>query len=453
MKILSRPEQGALRATTRRKVLWRVMPFLMLCYFVNYLDRSNISFAGPNGMNQSLGLTATAFGFASGIFFIGYILLEIPSNLALHRFGARKWMARILVSWGIVAALTAFVQNATMLYVLRFLLGIAEAGFTPGILLYLTYWFVQKDRAQAYALFLIGIPLSSVIGAPLASGLIEWGNNLIPGFDGWRLMILITGIPAVLLGILCFFYLTDRPAQAKWLTEAERALLAEDLAAEEGTYVQHKLRGVLLNGRVWLLGLGYFGLVFGLYAIGFFLPTIIQGFQKTFGVKYSVFEVGLLTAIPYGFAVIFTILWSMHSRRNNEIAWHVIVCALMGSAGILIAIWSPNTVISLAGISIAAMGLCAGIPLFFGLPTKFLTGVGAAAGLALINTIGNFGGFSGPFIFGWFRDLTGNTLVGLIVIAAFCVVSAIVAWRTRGWTTQAAQTELPMSRAGRGGVG
>ncbi|MET1086884.1 MAG: MFS transporter, partial [Arthrobacter sp.] len=429
-------DQGALRASTRRKVLWRIMPFLMLCYFVNYLDRSNIGFAGPNGMNESLGLTATAFGFASGIFFIGYILLEIPSNLALHRFGARKWMARILVSWGIVAALTAFVQDATMLYVLRFLLGVAEAGFTPGILLYLTYWFVQKDRAQAYAMFLIGIPLSSVIGAPLASGLIQWGNNLLFGLDGWRFMILITGIPAILLGVMCFYYLTDKPDQAKWLTEEERTLLVRDLADEEGTYVQHKLRGVLLNGKVWLLGLGYFGLVFGLYAIGFFLPTIIKGFQQTFGIKYSVIEIGMLTAIPYGFAVVFTIFWSMHSRRTNDIAGHVAVSALMGAAGILIAVWAPSSVVTLVGISIAAMGLCSGIPLSFGLPTKFLTGVGAAAGLALINTIGNLGGFGGPFIFGWFRDLTGTTSAGLYVIAGLCVISAILAWRTRRWTSE-----------------
>lgn len=427
--------QDQIRSSTRRKVLWRIMPFLMLCYFINYLDRSNIGFAGPNGMNESLGLTATAFGFASGIFFIGYILLEIPSNLALHRFGARTWMARILVSWGVVAALTAFVQDATMLYVLRFLLGVAEAGFTPGILLYLTYWFVQKDRAQAYALFLIGIPLSSVIGAPLASGLIQWGHNLLFGLEGWRFMIFITGVPAILLGIMCYFYLTDKPADAKWLSQDQRTLLIHDLAQEEGTYVQHKIRGVLLNGKVWLLGLGYFGLVYGLYAIGFFLPTIIKGFQETFGVKYTVFEIGMLTAIPYGFAVIFTILWSMHSRRTNDVAGHVAISALMGATGILIAIWAPSTVITLVGISIAAMGLCSGIPLSFGLPTKFLTGVGAAAGLALINTIGNLGGFGGPFIFGWLRDLTGNTNTGLYVIAGLCIMSAVLAWRTQRWST------------------
>jgi MFS transporter, ACS family, tartrate transporter len=438
-------DQGVLRARTRRKVLWRVLPFLMVCYFISYVDRSNISFAGPNGMNQSLGLTATTFGLASGIFFIGYILLEIPSNLALHRFGARKWIARILISWGLIASLTAFVQDPTQLYVLRVLLGVAEAGFTPGILLYLTYWFVQKDRAQAFALFLIGIPLSSVIGAPLATALIQWGHNVFFALEGWRFMILMTGLPAVVLGIMCFFYLTDRPSQAKWLTDEERNLLIHDLAAEEGTYVHHKLRAVLLNKKVWLLGLGYLGLLFGMYSISFFLPTIIKGFEQTFGTKYSVFEIGMLTAIPYGFGAVFTILWSMHSRRTNEIAGHAAISAMMGAIGVLVAVWASSPLVTLIGISIAAMGLCSGIPLYFGLPTKFLSGVGAAAGLALINMIGNAGGFGGPFIFGWLRDLTGTTSAGLYVIAGFFVLAAVVALRTRRWTTPVKAAEQPHS--------
>jgi sugar phosphate permease len=421
--------------------MWRIMPFLMVCYFISYLDRSNISFAGPNGMNESLGLTATTFGLASGIFFAGYLLLEIPSNLALHRFGARKWIARILLTWGLFASLTAFVQDATQLYVLRVLLGIAEAGFSPGILLYLTYWFVQKDRAQAFALFLIGIPLSSVIGAPLATALIQWGKEALFGLDGWRFMILVTGLPAIALGFLCYFYLTDRPSDAKWLTNEERALLVKDLAEEEGTYAQHKLPAVLLDRKVWLLGLGYLGLLFGLYAIGFFLPTIISAFQQTFGVKYSVFEIGLLTAIPYGFATIFTILWSMHSRRKNDVAGHVAISALMGAAGVLIAVAASSPVVTLIGISLTAMGVCSGIPLYFGLPTKFLSGVGAAAGLALINVIGNAGGFGGPFIFGWLRDLTHTTSAGMYVIAAFFVLCAFISLRSNRWASAQRMTE------------
>jgi ACS family tartrate transporter-like MFS transporter len=435
------------RIRTRRKVLWRIMPFLMVCYFISYLDRSNISFAGPNGMNETLGLTATTFGLASGVFFAGYLLLEIPSNLALHRFGARTWIARILLSWGLLASLTAFVQDATQLYVLRVLLGIAEAGFGPGILLYLTYWFVQKDRAQAFALFLIGIPLSSVIGAPLATALIQWGNGLFFGLEGWRFMILMTGLPAIALGVMCYLYLTDRPSQAKWLSDEERTLLVHDLAKEEGTYAQHKLREVLLNRKVWLLGLGYLGMLFGLYAISFFLPTIIAAFQQTFGVKYSIFEIGLLTGIPYGFATIFTILWSMHSRYKNEVAGHVAVSALMGAAGVIIAVWATSPVVTLAGISLTAMGVCSGIPLYFGLPTKFLTGVGAAAGLALINVIGNAGGFGGPFIFGWLRDLTGTTSAGMYVIAGFFVLCAVIALYSKRWTPQVQVLEATRAHA------
>lgn len=446
----SEVRDDAVRVRTRRKVLWRIMPFLMVCYFISYLDRSNISFAGPNGMNETLGLTATTFGLASGVFFAGYLLLEIPSNLALHRFGARKWIARILLSWGFFASLTAFVQDATQLYVLRVLLGIAEAGFGPGILLYLTYWFVQKDRAQAFALFLIGIPLSSVIGAPLASALIQWGDKLFLGLEGWRFMILMTGLPAIALGIMCYLYLTDRPSQAKWLTDEERTLLVRDLAEEEGTYAQHKLREVLLNRKVWLLGLGYLGMLFGLYAISFFLPTIISAFQQTFGVKYSIFEIGLLTGIPYGFATIFTILWSMHSRHKNEVAGHVAVSALMGAAGVIIAVWATSPVVTLAGISLTAMGVCSGIPLYFGLPTKFLTGVGAAAGLALINVIGNAGGFGGPFIFGWLRDLTHSTSAGMYVIAGFFVLCAVIALYSKRWTpqVQAAASEPAHAKIG-----
>jgi MFS transporter, ACS family, tartrate transporter len=253
------------------------------------------------------------------------------------------------------------------------------------------------------------------------------------GLDGWRFMILFTGIPAVFLGIMCFYYLTDRPSQAKWLTDEERDLLVRDLSEEEKTYATHTWRAVLASGKVWILGLGYFGLVFGLYAIGFFLPTIIKGFQATFDVTYSVFQIGLLTSIPYAFAVLFLIVWSRHSRLHNEVTKHIVVCALMGSVGILAAVWAPSPFVILIGVTIAAMGICTGIPLWFGMPTKFLTGVGAATGLALINTIGNFGGFSGPFMFGWLRDLTGSTDTGIYLIAGFCLVSVVVAISFNHW--------------------
>lgn len=431
---------NAIRQRTRKKVLWRLMPFLCVCYLVNYIDRSNISIAGPSGMNEGLGLTATAFGFASGIFFVGYIILEVPSNIALHKFGARKWIARILTSWGIVAAATAFVPTQNWLFTFRFLLGVAEAGFTPGILLYLTYWFVQRDRAQAFSLFLIGIPLSSVIGAPLASGLIALGEGT--GFSGWRFMILATGVPAILLGVMCFFYLTDRPSQAKWLDEQERSVLTADLDQEEAGYQSHSVRGVLLNPKVWVLCVAYFCIVFGLYAIGFFLPTIIKAFQSQYGVTYSVVEIGLLTAIPYGFATIWLIFWSSHSRKHDEVTLHVAVSAVMGAVGILVAIWANSPFMTLAGISLAAMGLCSAIPISFSVPTKFLAGMAAAAGLALINTFGNIGGFTGPFIFGWIRDATGSTSAGMYVIVALCLVAACLSvFVVRRWKTPATSVE------------
>lgn len=432
-RFLMSPSQAeALRPAVRRKIMLRLLPLLMLCYFVAYLDRINISIAGPNGMNQTLGLTATTFGLASGIFFVGYVLLEVPSNLALHKFGAKIWISRILVTWGVVASATAFVQNADALYVLRFLLGIAEAGFAPGILLYLTYWFAQRDRGQAFAIFLIGLPLSSTVGAPLTSWLVERGHNWVFGLDGWRFMILVTGLPAAILGVACYFLLPNGPAHARWLREDERELVLSDVA-DQATGESHDIRTVLTSPRVWLLGLGFFGLVYGLYAVSFFLPTIIQDFQARFDVKYSIFQVGLLTGIPFGAATVFTLLWARHSRKTNEVPLHVAGCAVLGTAGILFAIWASSPYLILLGITIATMGLVAGLPLFFGMPTKFLTGGAAAAGLALINTIGNLGGFAGPYIYGWMKNLTGSGDVGLYLIAGLCGLSALIAIGVSRW--------------------
>ncbi len=311
------------RAT--HKVARRLVWFLALLYFVNYLDRTNISFAGPNGMNEDLGLTEAAFGLASGIFFIGYLLLEVPSNMALHRFGARRWIARIMVTWGIVATAMTFVPSAGWLYGLRFLLGIAEAGFFPGIILYLTYWFPQKERARITALFMAAVPLSTAIGSPLSSWVISTGHG-IAGLAGWRVMFLAEGIPAILLGIACWFYLTDRPADARWLEADERAALQEtmdrDESAKAGRY-HVSVRTSLRSGRVWALALVYFGGVYGLYALGFFLPTIIKGFEKQYGTSYSLLERGFINAIPYVLGAVAMLLWARHGDRTGERVWHV----------------------------------------------------------------------------------------------------------------------------------
>ena len=315
-----------------KKASRRLLPFLMLLYFINYLDRTNIGFAGPNGMNEELALTATAFGFASGIFFFGYLLLEVPSNLALHKFGARRWIARIMVSWGIIAAGMAFVPNAGWLYVMRFLLGVAEAGFFPGIILYLTYWFPEKRRARATALFMAAVPLSAAIGAPLSSALIQYTDGLF-GLSGWRSMFLIEGIPAILIGVVCWFYLTDRPSQARWLEEDERTALDAAIAAEESGRERDyhvSIKQSLTKGRVWALAFVYFGIVYGLYALSFFLPTIIAGFEEQFGTSYSLMERGLINSIPYVIGTIAMILWGRHGDRTGERTWHVAAPAIIG---------------------------------------------------------------------------------------------------------------------------
>ena len=279
----------------------RLVPLLILLYFVNYLDRVNIGFAGPNGMNAELGLSATLFGVAAGVFFIGYLLLEVPSNLMLHRFGARRWIARILVTWGIVATIMAFVPNATWLIVLRFLLGVAEAGFFPGIILYLTYWFPAGQRARMTAYFMTAIPISTAVGAVLSTLIIQHGDGLF-GLSGWRVMFLIEGIPSVLLAVVVWFLLTDRPSAAGWMPQAEREALEERLATEAKEVSEASptsVLGALRSPRVLALSWVYFGVVYGLYALGFFLPTIIKGFAAQYGTHFSTVQQGLITAIPY----------------------------------------------------------------------------------------------------------------------------------------------------------
>jgi len=294
----------AMRKQVMRKVAWRLSPFLGLLYFINYLDRTNISFAGPHGMNEALGFDKAAFGLASGLFFVGYLILEVPSNLALHKFGARRWIARIMVSWGIVASAMAFVPNAGTMYGLRVLLGIAEAGFFPGIILYLTFWFPKRERAKAVALFMLAVPLSSAIGAPLSAWLISAGHQVIFGLEGWRFMFLVEGVPAVIVGVVCWFYLTDRPRDAKWLNDDERAWLKNEMDTEDAQTAKryhYPLKRALLQPRIWALAFVYFGIVYGLYAVGFFLPTIIAGFKETYHTNFSIFQQGLIVAIPYVF--------------------------------------------------------------------------------------------------------------------------------------------------------
>ncbi|HVV14028.1 MFS transporter [Amycolatopsis sp.] len=411
------------------KVAWRVMPFLALLYFVNYLDRVNIGFAGPNGMNKELGLSSTAFGFASGIFFLGYLILEVPSNLALHRFGARRWLARIMITWGILATVLAFVPNPTTLVILRFLLGVAEAGFFPGIILYLTYWFPAAQRARAVALFMAAIPISSAIGSTVSSLLIAHGGGIF-GLSGWRFMFLVEGIPAMLLAFVTWFYLTDRPEKARWLTEDERNWLITELDAERrATEAEHHwpLRKALTHPRILALAFVYFAIAYGLYALGFFLPTIIAGFGSEFGTKLTVIQSGLVNAVPYVIGAVVMVFWARHGDRTDERKWHVALPMLLGGIAIPIALYLGNPYAAMVAVTICAVGVCAALPTFWALPSNFLAGTAAAGGIALINSLGNISGFAAPYVTGWLRDLTGTQRTGLWVVGACMVAGALVA--------------------------
>jgi MFS family permease len=419
----SRVEQSAIRS-----ISLRLVPFVALMFFINFLDRTAISFAGPNGMTQDLGLTIAQFGLASGIFFIGYILLEVPSNLALHKFGARKWLARIMVSWGIVSLLFTWVSSVEGLYTLRLLLGIAEAGFFPGAILFLSLWVPARYRSKILALFYLAQPLTIVIGAPLAAWLI--GHDGLFGLSGWRVMFLGVSLPAIAVGLIAWFYLVDHPSQAKWLSSEEKTWLIGELEREHSESANSKhhigVGAAMLNGRVWMLCLIYFGFIYGLYALSFFLPTIIGGFQAQFGTTFSVFEKGLITAIPYLPAAVALYLWSRDATRRGCRTWHIALPALTGAVSIPLALYMGSPTATVAVITVTACSIFAALPNFWTLPTQFLTGASAAAAVALINTVGNVAGFSAGFVTGALKDYTGSYSVPMMVVGGLMLMSALL---------------------------
>jgi MFS family permease len=433
-------------STALRKAALRLIPFVAVMFFINYLDRTAIGFAEPNGMGDDLALTAAQFGFASGIFFLGYIFLEVPSNLALHRFGARRWLARIMITWGIVAVLFTWVQNSEQLYVLRFLLGVTEAGFFPGAILFLTLWFPREYRRKALAGFYLAQPLTTVIGAPLAGLLMQQGHGVF-GLEGWRFMFLCVGIPAILMGIACWFYLTDKPEDAKWLTATERTWLRRELEAEQDESAARghvSARHILKEGRVWALAVSYFGLIYGLYTLAFFLPSIISGFQERFGTTFSIFEKGLVTAVPYVPAAIALTLWSRHIAKNGFKNWHIALPTLIAGLSVPVALYMNSPFLTILVIAVTACGIFMALPNFWSLPPQFLTGAAAAAGIAFINTLGNVGGFSAPYVTGWLTDVTGDQKVGLWITGGFLVMSAVIllvlSQRSRAATAAAPKT-------------
>ena len=419
-------DQHAVAKSAIRKVCLRLVPFVALMFFINFLDRTAISFAGPNGLTEDLGLKAAQFGLASGIFFIGYILLEVPSNLALHRYGARKWLARIMVSWGIVSLLFTWVSSVEELYILRVLLGIAEAGFFPGAILFLSLWVPAKHRSKILSLFYLAQPLTVVLGAPLAAALIE--QHGLFGLAGWRVMFLGVSIPAIVIGIVAWFYLVDSPREAKWLNAREKEWLTTALEKEnqqKGT-AHARVRTVLFNGRVWLLCLIYFGFIYGLYALAFFLPTIISGFQQQFGATFNVIEKGLITGVPYLFAAVAMYFWSQDATRRGCRSWHIALPALTGAVSVPLALYMDTPLATILVISITASSIFAALPNFWTLPTQFLTGASAAAAIALINTLGNVAGFSAGYLTGMLHDATGSYTVPMMVVGGFMLLSSLL---------------------------
>jgi ACS family tartrate transporter-like MFS transporter len=414
---IEHPEHAAIIARVTR----RIIPFLCLIYFCCFLDRVNVGFAALT-MNAELGLTATMFGFGTGIFFIGYILFEIPSNLALRAFGARRWLARIMIAWGLISGATAFAWSPGSFYVIRFLLGVAEAGLLPGVVLYMTYWIPEKNRAQMLGLFMVAIALSGLVGAPLSGILFKLHGAL--GLSGWQWMFIIESAPTVVLGFVTLVYLTDRPADATWLSPPQRAWLQAHMEEEErGRAREHpwSLAQTFASPRVWSLGLVNFGLLVGLYTINFWMPQVI----KEAGVASPV-HVGLIAALPALVGAIGMITWSRHSDRSGERTWHLVLAIAVAVIGFASAAAVTNPVAGIALLITASLGVHSALPLFWSLPTRFLSGAGMAGGLALINSISNVGGYVGPQLMGYIKDQTASFAFAFGLIACILVIVALI---------------------------
>jgi D-galactonate transporter len=413
---------------TYRKVTWRLLPLLFLCYVLAYLDRVNVGFAKLQ-MQKDLGFTDTAYGIGAGVFFIGYFLFEVPSNLILERVGARIWIARIMILWGMLSSATLFVTGERTFYALRFALGVAEAGFFPGIILYLTYWYTRKHRTRMVAGFMTAITLSGVIGGPL-SGWILSRLSGVSGLAGWQWLYLLEGIPSVVVGLLVLWLLDDGPSKAKWLTDDERELLARRVQEEEGLKIEegaghHRFSQAFRSPRVWLLALIYFCVVMGLYGISFWLPSILSDTMTP-----DPWRIGLLTAIPWGAAAMVMLLVGRRSDRTGERRWHTALPALIaGAAFATSAIPGISPLPSFLALTVATCGIMAAVSCFWSLPTAILSGTAAAAGIAWINSLGNLAGYVSPFVVGHVRDTTGSMSAALVVLAGSLIAAGILtAW-------------------------
>jgi D-galactonate transporter len=407
-------------ARTYAKVTWRIVPFLMFCYLVAYLDRVNVGFAKLQ-MSSDLHFSDTVYGLGAGIFFIAYFLVEIPSNIILHRVGARLWMARIMITWGVISSGMAFVSTPTAFYVMRFLLGLAEAGFYPGVILYLSYWYPSHRRGKMFAAFAAAVPLSGLIGGPLSGYLLHALSGAM-NLAGWQWLFFVEGLPSIVAGIAAIFVLTDGIMKAKWLTAEERALLDMNIREDSAHKAQHSVLEVFANGRVWLLTAIYFCLICGFYTVGFWLPTLIS----STGVKDPL-QIGLLTAIPYGAAAVTMMLVSRSADRRRERRWHLAFTAVLGGIGLIMsAAFGSQPVLAMIGLTLAAMGGLSTLPMFWSLPTAFLGGSAAAAGIALINSCGNLAGFVSPYLIGFIKDTTHSANLGLYAMAGALFVGTLL---------------------------
>lgn len=414
-------EQALLSKITRR-----LIPYMFLLYIVSYLDRINVGFAALQ-LNEALNFDPAVFGLGAGIFFIGYFIFEVPSNLIMERVGARIWIARILVTWGIISCAMMFVNGRLAFYVLRFLLGVAEAGFFPGMILYLTYWFPREVRGRAIARFMTATPIAGVIGGPISGILLEMDG--VAGLGGWQWLFLIEGLPAVILGFVTLSYLPDGPKDAAWLNTDEKEWIAARLSREREEVLQHghhTLRAALGSRRVWMLAVIYFAVIMSFYGISLWLPQIVQAFSGMSDVM-----VGFVSAVPYAAASVGMVIIGKNSDRTRERRWHVAVSAFTAAAGLIAAALLKTPGAELAALALAAVGIWGTLGPFWAMSSEILSGTGAAAGIALINSVGNLGGFLGPYLVGLVRNSTQSFALALFALALFPFLGGIITLAAR----------------------
>jgi len=410
------------------RAAWRLIPFMSLMYVVSFLDRVNISFASLT-MNHDLGFSPQAYGFGAGIFFWGYFFFEVPSNLMLQKVGARLWMCRICVTWGLLSMLQAFVKDPVSFSILRFLLGAAEAGLYPGMVLYMTYWFPSSTRARFIALFLGGVPLSVVIGGPISGFLLGVSGH---GLAGWQWMLILEGIPSLLCGIATLWILPDGPAKANWLSAEEKKVIAARLAVEPPGAL-HSFKETLLDPRIWLLMIPDFSIVIALYGLNLWQPQMVKA------LGYSNLETGFIVALPYLLAVGAMVALGASSDRSGERAGHVAFGAFAGVLGMLGAVWFASHALIILSLCVACCGIYAALAVFWTLPASLLRGTAAAGGLALLNSFSNLGGFFGPYLMGWAKQQTGNFTLGMTLLSGMLVLAGVsVLWIGRAFFSKVA---------------